>query len=302
MHEGELALDEPRAARLISQHFPELSGLPLRPVSTVGTVNRIIRVGEELVARFPLLGASADGLGSEAESLSELAAVCPFPAPRPYGIAPPCEDFDSAWSVQTWIDGVPADPDSAASSAPFARDIVRLIAALRAAPTRGRRFDGIGRGGRLADHDDWVAECLARSGHLFDTPRAAALWRGMRSRPASGSDTMSHRDLTPFNLLIDNRDDATRLVGILDAGAFGPADPALDLVAAWHLFDAPARRLLREGLAADENEWLRGAGWALQQALGLGWYYADSNPAMSALGLSTVQRLLTDSELSECFD
>lgn len=32
--------------------------------------------------------------------------------------------------------------------------------------------------------------------------------------------------------------------------------------------------------------------------MGLGWYYEDSNPAMSDLGLSTVQRLLDDAELS----
>ena len=44
-------------------------------------------------------------------------------------------------------------------------------------------------------------------------------------------------------------------------------------------------------------EWQRGAGWALQQAMGLGWYYEDSSPAMSALGLSTVRRLLDDAEL-----
>ncbi|HWV49393.1 MAG TPA: hypothetical protein VN035_08050, partial [Microbacterium sp.] len=84
---------------------------------------------------------------------------------------------------------------------------------------------------------------------------------------------------------------------VLDSGSFGPADPALDLVAAWHLFDAPRRERLRDALDVDEVEWLRGAAWAFQQAMGLGWYYAESNPTMSALGLSTMRRLLEDAEL-----
>lgn len=41
----------------------------------------------------------------------------------------------------------------------------------------------------------------------------------------------------------------------------------------------------------------RRAPWAFQQAMELGWYYAESNPAMSALGISTVSRLLGDDEL-----
>ena len=37
----------------------------------------------------------------------------------------------------------------------------------------------------------------------------------------------------------------------------------------------------------------RGAAWALQQALGACWDYVDSNPAMSAMGLRTLARLVT---------
>lgn len=80
-------------------------------------------------------------------------------------------------------------------------------------------------------------------------------------------------------------------------GLFGPTDSGLDLVVAWHLFDAPARRMLRDGVGATDAEWLRGAAWAFQQAMGLGWYYAESNPAMSALSISTVSRLLGDHKL-----
>ena len=46
--------------------------------------------------------------------------------------------------------------------------------------------------------------------------------------------------------------------GVLDVGGLGPADPALDLVSAWHLLEAGPRRLLRDDLGCDDLEWRRG--------------------------------------------
>jgi aminoglycoside phosphotransferase (APT) family kinase protein len=103
---------------------------------------------------------------------------------------------------------------------------------------------------------------------------------------------MTHGDLIPGNLLLDG----DRLVGVLDGGAFGPADPSLDLVAAWHLLEADARAVLRAGLGSDDLEWSRGRAWAFQQAMGLVWYYAGSNPTMSALGRRTLGRILDDEQ------
>jgi aminoglycoside phosphotransferase (APT) family kinase protein len=87
------------------------------------------------------------------------------------------------------------------------------------------------------------------------------------------------------------------LVAVLDAGRFGPADPALDLVAVWHLLDRDRRKILRAQLGCGPVEWQRGAAWAFQQAIGLVWYYERTNPAMSALGRSTLSRLMGDPEL-----
>lgn len=298
MHEGELPLDDGLAARLIATEFPELRELPRERVRGTGTVNTIIRVGDDLVARLPLLGASAAELRAEADAMAELAAAIPFPAPRPIGVGAPSEDYPSAWSLHTWLEGETAHHDRYAASESLARDLATLIGSLRAVPVRERVFDGNGRGGDLTDHDEWMTECFARSEHLLDMPRATALWTRLRALPRAGADVMSHRDLTPFNLLVADRDGEARLAGVLDSGSFGPADPALDLVAAWHLLDGLARRLLRDRVGADDLEWQRGAAWAFQQAMGLGWYYETSNPAMAALGLSTMRRLLEDEELS----
>jgi hypothetical protein len=67
-----------------------------------------------------------------------------------------------------------------------------------------------------------------------------------------------------------------------------------DLVAGWHLLDRDRRAVLRAEIGSDELEWQRGRAWAFAQAMGLGWYYRDSNPGMSRLGLSTLARVLHD--------
>ncbi|WP_334146927.1 phosphotransferase [Microbacterium sp.] len=298
MHEGELALDDELARRLIADSFPDLGDQVLQRVRAAGTVNTIVRVGDDLVARFPLAAAMREDLAAEGAAMSAFAAVCPFPAPLPHGIGSGNESYRSAWAMQTWVPGETAGFDAHAGSSSLATDLSELILSLRTVEVGGRVFDGQGRGGDLRDHDGWVTECLSKSDHLLDVPRTTALWQALRDLPRSGPDVMGHRDLTPFNLLVGRRAGLDRLVGVLDSGSFGPVDRALDLVCAWHLFDPQPRRLLRDRVAATETEWFRGAAWALQQAIGLGWYYERSNSAMAALGVSTIRRLLADEELS----
>ena len=87
---------------------------------------------------------------------------------------------------------------------------------------------------------------------------------------------MCHADLIPPNLLVDGE----HLVGVLDAVGFQPADPALDLVGAWHLLSNGPRQRLRASLGCSDPQWERGKAWAFEQAVGLPWYYDDTNPAM----------------------
>ncbi|BDZ50580.1 putative phosphotransferase [Frondihabitans sucicola] len=234
-----------------------------------------------------------DTLRAEAAAMDELTASCPVPTPQVVAIGEPGEGYPLPWSVQTWLPGETATPEGLAGSPQFAGDLTGLVLALRGADTRGRRFDSGGRGGLLADHDFWVERCFAESEGLVDVAGARALWRSVRDLPAPSTLTMNHRDLIPANLLVEGE----RLLGVLDGGGFAPADPALDLVAGWHLLDAAARDVFRSGVGGDDAEWRRGAGWALEQAMGLVWYYRESNPAASALGLSTVRRLLEAPEL-----
>jgi aminoglycoside phosphotransferase (APT) family kinase protein len=195
--------------------------------------------------------------------------------------------------VQTWLSGDVATPNGLATSATFAMDLVSLVGTLRAADTGGRHFAGNGRGGNLEDSDEWMAVCFRESEDMLPVDQLRSLWATFRALPAAGPDMMTHGDLIPGNLLVDGE----HPVGVIDGGNFGPADPALDLVAAWHMLDVNARAMLRAELGCDEIEWQRGTAWALQQAMGLVWYYRQSNPAMRTLGRSTIARIINDSEM-----
>jgi hypothetical protein len=54
MHSDQLAIDLGTVHRLVAHQFPTWATWPVRRVASEGTVNAIFRLGERLVARFPL--------------------------------------------------------------------------------------------------------------------------------------------------------------------------------------------------------------------------------------------------------
>jgi aminoglycoside phosphotransferase (APT) family kinase protein len=298
MHHDELGITAATVQLLIRQQFPQWRHEVVEKIETDGTVNAIFRIGTARTARFPLRdsdpGMVATELRREASAMLELLAACPFPAPIPIAVGRPGHHYPLPWSVQSWLPGEIATPRGCARAEGFAKDVADLVGALRSAPTRGRRFAGSGRGGHLPDSDRWMEKCFRESGNLLDVPPLRAWWARFRALPSPQTDVMTHGDLIPANLLV--RDG--RLSGVLDTGGFSPADPALDLVAAWHLFDVDARSAFRDLLGVGLTEWQRGAAWAFQQAMGLVWYYHSSNPGMAQLGRSTLTRIVNDAQLS----
>ncbi|MFC0623418.1 aminoglycoside phosphotransferase family protein [Kribbella deserti] len=292
MHDDQVDVTTEIVAALIEEQFPQWSGKAIRLVPSTGTVNAIFRIGDNLSARFPLrLADPSDVLAvleQEAQASAELAQVSRFPVPEPVALGKPGAGYPMPWSVQTWLNGTIASEADPSGSHAFAEDVAAFILSLRSADTRGRVFNGDNRGGVLADHDAWMATCFERSEGLLDVPRLRQLWSRFRELPRTSADVMSHCDLIPGNVLVTG----DRLSGVLDTGGFGPADPALDLVSAWHLLQSGPREVLRRTLASDDLEWERGKAWAFQQAMGLVWYYRETNPPMSTLGHRTLTRLL----------
>jgi aminoglycoside phosphotransferase (APT) family kinase protein len=292
MHAGQLAVSPVMVRELVDDQFPGWRHLAVTALVSPGTVSAIFRIGDQLAARFALrpgdAAAARRQLEAGAAAARELAGRTRFATPEPVAIGAPGAGYPLPWVVQTWLPGVTALDEDPGGSVAFAHDLAEFIASVRAIGTGGRTFRGRGRGGDLRSHDEWMQTCLERSGELLDVPRLRRLWEDMRELPrGAASDVMSHRDLIPGNVLVS----AGRLAGVLDAGDLGPADPALDLVAAWHLLDDGPRQALRADLRCDDLEWERGRAWAFEQDMGLVWYYADSNPAMSLTGRRTLERI-----------
>jgi aminoglycoside phosphotransferase (APT) family kinase protein len=295
MHANQLSVSAETVRRLVAEQFPEWRDLAVRGVASQGTVNAIFRIGDRLAARFPLQPGDVDKtrrwLAAEARAARELLGRTRFTTPEPVALGEPGAGYPLPWSVQTWLPGTVATPDDPAGSVGFARDLAEFIRDVRAIGTGGRTFRGHGRGGDLRTHDAWVETCLERGERLLDVPRLRRIWADLRALPRDGTpDVMTHGDLIPGNVLV--RDG--RLAGVLDVGGLGPADPALDLVSAWHLLDAGPREVLRAELRCGDLEWERGKAWAFQQAMGAVWYYVDTNPPMSRMGRATLERIMAE--------
>lgn len=291
MHRNQLTITDGTVLKLVDAQFPAWRSLPITRFPSEGTVNAIFRLGNRLAARFPLQNADPEAtrgrLHSEAAAANELFGRTRFPTPEPVDFGEPGMDYPLPWSVQTWLPGTTATIEDPGSSMPFAHDLAEFITQTRAIDTNGRIFQGTNRGGDLLMREQWMKTCFQSSEHLLDVPRLRQLWRGFRELPRTSADVMTHGDLTPGNVLVS----AGRLAGVLDVGGLGPADPALDLVPAWHLLESAPREAFRDDLGADDLEWERGRAWAFEQAMGAIWYYERSNPAMSQMGRRTLHRI-----------
>jgi aminoglycoside phosphotransferase (APT) family kinase protein len=293
MHPDQLDVPLETARVLVDEQFPEWKSLPVRRIESTGTVNAIFRIGDRLAARFPLVPANADQtrrwLQREADAARELWGRTRFATPEPVALGEPGAGYPLPWSVQTWLPGATATDEDPGESGAFAHDLAEFIGGVRAMDTGGRTYRGGGRGGVVASHEDWVQTCFERSEGLLDVPRLRHLWERLRELPrGEDPDAMTHGDLIPGNVLVADG----RLAGVLDVGGFGPTDPALELVAAWHLLEDGPRSVLRNDLGTGDAEWERGRAWAFVQALGAVWYYVDTNPAMYTMGRRTLDRIL----------
>ena len=293
MHAGQLDLTTELVHGLIREQFPEWSELAVRAVPSHGTVNALFRIGDGLVARFPILpgdpAALRKELDDEADAARRLHAMSPYPTPEPIAIGEPGEGYPLPWAVYSWLDGTIAYDEDVAGSTAFAEDLARFVLALRAQPTEGRVFTGSWRGGVLTSQDKYVVDGLERSRGMIDVDGLGRLWADLRTTPRTEPDVWTHRDLMPGNLLVKDG----RLAGVIDVGTFTVSDPAMDLQPAWNLLDADARAAFRAALGSDDDEWRRGMGWSLAQAIGCLWYYVETNPVMSRTAHHTLTALLT---------
>lgn len=292
MHAGQHAVTAAQARALIADQMPDLAGLPLRRVGAAGTDSVLYRLGPALVARFPRLP------HAEAQ-LAVVARWLPRVAPEP-GPAVPLElrqggpggGYPFHWSVAQWLPGRVAAPGPA-QQRQMALDLAGFLAALQARPTppEAPRNPGADRLElRLAALEVPIAEMQAagEGGDLTELLQAA---RALP--PAQGAPVWLHGDLHALNLLMRRG----RLSGVIDWGTMRVGDPAIDLMVAWALFDAPARAVLRAALPAPAAAWARARALAFAKAVRAIPYYRQSNPEFCAAMRVMLARVLQDGPL-----
>jgi aminoglycoside phosphotransferase (APT) family kinase protein len=271
MHADELDIGEGLVRQLLEVQFPEWAALPLRRVEPSGTVNAIFRLGGDLAVRLPRRDGPTQPGSDELEWLPKLAPSLPLEVPVPLAQGRPGADYPWYWEIHCWVDGDVLAVDAIEPIA-AAGDLAVFVRALQGIdPTGGPR----GRGISLQERDEEVRYWLAR----FDRANEVAPeWERALDAPQwSGPPVWSHGDLDARNWLI--RDG--RVSGVIDWGAMGVGDPAVDVMVAWKLHSGAARDAFREALPTDDTTWERARGWVVSQAVAiLAYYTPDNSPTL----------------------
>ena len=293
MHAGEARTDADLVRRLLRAQFPRWADLAVRRLDSGGTVNAIYRVGTELTVRLPLIEHGTHGLWREAKWLPVLAPHLPTPIPTVVGIGEPGEGYPWAWSVHRWLEGEVLVEDHVTAPEELARDLAAFVTAMRAIDAPGGPTAYRGAPLATADAEARPAiEALRRTDEPFDTGAVVAAWEtALAAPPWAGRPCWTHSDLMPSNLLVDVHG---RLAAVLDFSTAGIGDPAADLIPAWNLLPASARRVFRDHVDVDDDTWARGRGWALSMAIIQLPYYRHTNKVISANARHTLTQVLAD--------
>jgi aminoglycoside phosphotransferase (APT) family kinase protein len=289
MHEGEADIGAALVQRLVAAQFPRLAGLEVRAVASMGTVNALYRLGDDLCARLPRTRSWATDLDRQWHWLPKLAPHLTLAIPEPVEMGRPAGGYPFSWAIYRWIDGQTYASELVADERRAGTDLARFVTELRAiapgagVPPAGRR--------PLRELDRVTREAIGAAGEFIDAAAATAAWeRALRAPAWQGTPVWIHTDLLRPNLLVDGG----RLRAVIDFGSAGAGDPAADLIAAWSVFGPAGRQAYRAALGGDDGTWNRARGYALHQAALIIPYYRETNPGFAALATCTVAQVLAD--------
>ena len=293
LHADQIDTSVSLVARLVTDQFPAWADLPVRRVEEFGTDHHLYRLGDDLVARLPIIGWAVDQARSDARWLPRLAPHLPVALPVPLAVGEPGHGYPFPWAVVPWIPG--STPDEDTDRVALARDLAGVVRSLHAIDaTGGPPKTGTSRGTPLVRLDRGVRESLAASVALADiADRVLAVWQDAVAAPAyDGPPVWIHGDLMSGNLLLENG----RLSAVIDWGTLGVGDPAPDLCPAFWLFDGESREVWRAETAYDDDVWRRARGWIIGPAAGGVDYYAQTFPAMARTARASLEAVLADFE------
>ena len=287
LHDDQIELPDALVRQLVDDQFPRWYNLQLRRLASDGTIHRIDRLGDDYVVRLPFIDWAVEDVDRDAERLPLLAAALPVAVPELVGRGVPAPGMPWKWGVYRWLEG--RHPTPGEDDATLAPALVDAVLALRAMPAVGEPSPSAFDASAVDDKTRPRVVSLGSKAALAAWDKAVRLPRD--PGPASG---WLHGDLMPGNLLMEGG----ALTGIIDWGASGVGDPALDLLAAWTCLGPSGRAHFLGALEASPAQITRARALAVNKvAWGLE-YYSDSNPGFAAVLAFTLKQIESDAPLA----
>ncbi len=244
----------------------------------------LFRLGNSIVARFPLLPHAEAQIDLQALLLPQLTPL-PLSVPIALRFGAPGQGYPFRWTILQWLPGQPADsaalnqPQATSTLAQFLNTLQACRQPLTAsATTLSNRLDQ-----RLAVLDHFIALFQDEA----DPAQLRHITAELRKLPRhSGPPVWVHGDLHPLNLLARHG----KLSAVIDWGSMGLGDPAIDLMATWTLFDAPARTVFRWAMAPADDVRDRARALAFSKSVTAIPYYRTDNPRFRDVKKLTLTR------------
>lgn len=296
LHENEVPISLDLARALVVDQFPEWCDEPLELV-TAGSDSVLIRLGSDHALRLPRRVEAVPQIEKDVAWLPKLAPYLPLPIGGPVAVGEPTDAYPLPWAVYQWIEGASAVDAPPTDEMAAAEHLGAFVRALRTAPVTGGPLAGEQnwlRGVPLIERDAQVRESLAGIIALdepFDVAVLTQLWAEACAVPLWNAEpAWLHGDLHNANILTNSGS----LAGVIDFGALGMGDPAVDLMLGWTLLTPESRARFRECAEVDDDTWARGRGWALFQGAVIIPYYCETNPTLMAVARRALAQVLLD--------
>lgn len=294
MHgDAEVTVTEEQVVALLSEQFPDLADRPLARVQAWGTDHVIYRLGDALSVRLPKIGWATEQADKEARWLPVLAPQLPVEVPAPVGLGQPGHGYPYAWCISPWLVGENPTPGGPVDQRVLAVELAEFVLALQRIDTTGAPPPSPDkRGAPLVNSDRSTRHCAELLRDETDVDALLAIWQAGVEAPAwHRAPVWVHRDLADGNLL--TRDG--HLTGVIDWGGLSAADPAVEIMCAWNLFEADTRDLYLDALGwVDPATRIRGLAWAVSTAVHALPYYRDTNPDIVRRSWRAVEAALAE--------
>ena len=290
MHADEVRVSPALAAHLVAAQFGQWVGLPLMPLAAGGSDNTLIRMGENLVLRFPRRAEVAAQVAVEAAGLPQLAPYLPLAVPRIAGVGAPGFGYRFPWLVLHWLPGIDAHTAPPGDDLATARVLAGFVQALRGVQIP-EAMPRMGHDRHLRPRDAFTRTMIARITDEADPALINQRWAQALALPDwNAAPVIVHADLHPLNLLTEGG----TLTAVIDWGGLCAGDAAHDLICAWMVLQDAGRALFRDVLQVDDATWARGRALAFSKAVMAAPYYRDTNPALRDVMRTALTRTLAD--------